>query len=334
MQPSTGGDFTRGNGTGGVSIYGKKFKDENFKLKHNEPYLLSMANSGKNTNGSQFFITTEKTPWLDGKHVVFGKVISGQDIVKKMEAQGTKDGKPKSAVAISNCGEKGSKKKEEKKSEASTSGAKGKSDDLLFFDVGLDGKKIGRVTFRLFDDVVPKTAANFRAICTGENDKKLTYKNCPFHRVIPNFMIQGGDITEGDGTGGVSIYGETFADENFKIKHKKPGLLSMANAGKNTNGSQFFITTVITDWLDGKHVVFGEVVDGMNVVRRMEKCGDDDGDVTGELKILECGSLKKELETMASTGEASEKKQEQQQQSKKRKAEESDEQPKKKKKKN
>ncbi len=299
-----GGDFTKHNGTGGKSIYGTKFADENFKLKHSEPFLLSMANSGANTNGSQFFITTAKTSWLDGKHVVFGKVISGQNVVKKMEAVGTTSGKVKQTVKIVDCGEKKVEAKQTTATSTATATANNKNNNLLFFDIGVNGKKIGRVTFKLYDDVVPKTAANFRAICTGNNKQKLTYKNCPFHRIIPDFMIQGGDITSGDGTGGVSIYGETFKDENFKKKHTKPGLLSMANSGPHTNGSQFFITTVITDWLDGKHVVFGEVVDGMNIVRRMEKLGDEDGDVSADVKILDCGELAAELKKTSDTSAA------------------------------
>ena len=162
----------------------------------------------------------------------------------------------------------------------------------VFFDIEWAGKS-GRINFNLYDDVVPKTAENFRQLCTGE--KGFGYKGSSFHRIIPEFMLQGGDFTRGNGTGGKSIYGEKFADENFNLKHDRPGLLSMANAGPNTNGSQFFITTVVTSWLNGRHVVFGEVADeeSMKVVKALEATGSSAGKVASENKatIVNCGQL-------------------------------------------
>jgi peptidylprolyl isomerase len=205
------------------------------------------------------------------------------------------------------------------------------SNPKVFFDISIGGAPAGRVTFELFADVTPKTAENFRALCTGEkgtgkSGKPLHYKvsdtrpkrsrsrrkkrkrkkkkkkkekilnffcsqGSSFHRIITQFMCQGGDFTKGNGTGGESIYGEKFADENFKLKHDKPYLLSMANAGPNTNGSQFFITTVVTSWLDGKHTVFGRVVSGEDVVKKMEAVGSQSGKTAKTVTIADCGQL-------------------------------------------
>merc|ERR1712110_1258998 len=158
-----------------------------------------------------------------------------------------------------------------------------------FFDMTIGGQPAGRIIFKMYDDAVPKTVENFRALCTGE--RGFGYKGSPFHRVIPGFMCQGGDFTRQNGTGGKSIYGEKFADENFRAKHTRPGLLSMANCGPNTNGSQFFVTTAVTSWLDGKHVLFGEVSEGMDVVRTIEKYGSDSGKTRAPVMVTNCGQL-------------------------------------------
>mmetsp|Transcript_44710 Transcript_44710/g.70798 ORF Transcript_44710/g.70798 Transcript_44710/m.70798 type:complete len:173 (-) Transcript_44710:161-679(-) len=170
------------------------------------------------------------------------------------------------------------------------------SNPTVYFDMTIGGASAGRIVMELRADVAPKTAENFRALCTGEkgtgkSGKPLHFKGSAFHRVIPDFMCQGGDFTAGNGTGGESIYGAKFADENFTLKHTGPGILSMANAGPNTNGSQFFLCTVKTAWLDGKHVVFGNVTEGMDVVKKIEAVGSQSGKCSKPVMIADCGQL-------------------------------------------
>ena len=168
--------------------------------------------------------------------------------------------------------------------------------EKVYFDITVDGEAIGRIIFGLFGNTVPKTVKNFSQLCdgsagVGNAGKALHFQGSSFHRIIPGFMAQGGDFTNGNGTGGESIYGNKFADENFTLKHTKPNLLSMANSGPNTNGSQFFITFAATPWLDGKHVVYGEVLEGQDVIKQLEKIGSGSGATSKPAMIAASGTL-------------------------------------------
>ncbi|XP_071957586.1 uncharacterized protein [Antedon mediterranea] len=283
-----GGDFVNEDGSGSTSIYGKFFKDENFDLKHYGPGWVAMANAGPNTNGNQFYITCDRMPSLDDQNVVFGVITEGLDVLRTIqEVEVDENDAPKEDVIID-------------ASRVNTVMVKLIYDDReyaamvtkkVFLDITIDGELEGRIVIGLFGDVAPKTVANFVALAAEKREKE-GYRTSIFHRIIKGFMMQGGDFTDGNGYGGRSIYGESFPDENFILDHYGPGWVAMANAGPDTNGSQFYIITVPTHWLDGTHTVFGKVLEGMDVVEAMENVETDANDrPIKDVGIFDCGVI-------------------------------------------
>lgn len=247
--------------------------------KLNRPGAISSSSSTKNQDDQKRSSALERLRQEKEEEEKFSKEFEDRNKVER-EAQ-------KGAAQL--------REAEERESKSLLAKRKGQPNPNVFLDIevrGSNGRKeaSGRVEIELFADVVPRTAENFRCLCTGEKGKRLHFKGSKFHRIIPGFMAQGGDITNGDGTGGMSIYGKHFADESFARLHSRSNLLSMANAGPNTNNSQFFILFKQQMHLDNKHVVFGEIVreDG-NVMKALIARGSDDGDVQGEVVIVDCG---------------------------------------------
>ncbi|MFS7932563.1 putative peptidylprolyl isomerase [Helianthus anomalus] len=283
--------------TGGESIYGECYDvDENFFVPHCEAGMLTMASRGRNKYGSCFYLLFNHLYYLDGFCVVFGKVIKGMDIVKRIELLGTPGGKPTSEVKIEECGEikdfvdiKNNVKEMSKKN------------PWVFLDLSMNGSSAETIVIELYADVVPKTAENFRALCTGENGVSVTgtplnYKGVKFHRISKGFGAQGGDISQKySPPGGESIYGKTFEDESSNLSFTEAGMLFMASHGpKNTIGCRFCITFKPLPYLNGRHVVFGKVIKGMEIVQKMDQFGTSEGTPSGLVQITNCGELQED----------------------------------------
>ncbi|KAL8157512.1 hypothetical protein AgCh_002283 [Apium graveolens] len=269
----------------GESIYGDNFDVEKSVRKHDKPGTLTMNTGRKGAeNGSHFIISTKDSPFLkENLPNVFGQVVSGLDVLNAITTTPTASSKPIKPVIIADCGQLINGK------------AYGQNmTPEVFFDIAIGGTSSGRIIMKLFYDTTPITAQNFRALCTGNKGiSKISgkpYKGSTFHRIIPGVMCHGGNFTLHDGSGGESVYGsDKFLSENFVKKHTGPGILSMVNTEKGADGSQFFICTTKTDWLDGKQVAFGQVLQGMHVIEAMEGVGLPDGLTTMPVTIVDCG---------------------------------------------
>jgi len=271
---------------------GGRFSDENFELKHYGPGWLAMALPGRDDNNSQFYITFTKAPWLDGKHTVFGTVLEGLEVIRMVEQVETnKDTlEPTTDVTIQDAGLVPLEAMFHIRVHPEIT-------KKVFLDMTIGGAKAGRIVIGLFGDVAKKTVENFYQLCTHEPG--FGYRGSIFHRVIKGFMMQGGDFEQGNGYGGKSIYGKSFPDENFELKHYGPGWVAMANAGPDTNGSQFYIMFAATHWLDEGHTTFGKVLAGLEIVRKIERLETNDKDrPVKEVRIEDSGSLEVEVPFM------------------------------------
>ncbi|XP_074337041.1 peptidyl-prolyl cis-trans isomerase 2-like [Apium graveolens] len=286
-----GGDIiNKGDFRAGESIYGDNFDIEKSVRKHDKTGTMTMyTGASRQANTSHYMITTQDSPDLKQYYPnVFGQVVSGLDVLNAISTTPSPSWRPTKPVIVADCGQ-------------IIDGKAYYGQNMtpeVFFDIEIGGTLSGRIIIKLFYDTTPITAQNFRALCTGmkgiskTSGKPLHYKGSSFHRIIPGVMCHGRDFTLYDGSGGESVHGsDKFLSENFVKKHTGPGILSMVNTDKGADGSQFFICTTKTDWLDGKQVAFGEVVQGMDIVKAMEDVGLPDGSTTTPVTIVDCDEI-------------------------------------------